>query len=359
MDFEPKSLPSRFQDRALHELVRLVGDHTITLDPGHHENWENAVMADGLRATGHAPYVEVATRIAQHAVAMQDHDGQLAGMLFVPGAPGNAVEVWSGVRTITGATHSATLGPGVLDLHRRTGEGRWLDAAKRQADYLRSLQRTSNGGFIHRLERKELWCDSFWFVIPFLAEYGQVSGEQAAIGEAARQINAHIERLRDSRTGLYRHIWAETPDSYPQSMFWSRGNGWIAAGLADAFSFFPERHPSRTIIAEALTSLIDALLPAQEANGLWHNIIDDSRTPAESSGTLMFAYAIRKALNEGWLIGERYASAAARAIRGVCECLHPNGAIGSVTLPPGGPGARLGSAPYGQGFFLLAASRFV
>ena len=173
-----------------------------------------------------------------------------------------------------------------------------------------------------------------------------------------RQVSLHADRLCDPRTGLFRHIWSETPDSFPQSTFWSRGQGWITASLVDVYEALPAGHAGRPQMASMLERMLAALIPLQDASGFWHNVVDDPRAALESSGTSLFAYSIRKALDMGMLSGPGYAAAAQRGFDAVTQAVHDDGAVGMTSLPPGGPNARFGSAPYGQGAFLLAASRF-
>jgi unsaturated rhamnogalacturonyl hydrolase len=346
-------------EESLAAVTARVAEYTIGLDAKRLENHEKAVIANGLIALGQDKYVKVAHQIARHAMKTQNSDGQLGFGPIVPGDPARAVEKWTGAGTITGTVHSSTLGPAVLHFYRLLGEEEYLAAARRQYGYLQSVPRTKDGGIIHREEAKELWADSIWFICPFLAQYGAVTGDAGATDEAVRQIRVHTERLRDVRSGLFRHIWCETPNYYPQTMFWSRGHGWIAAGLVDTYGFLPKGHSGRGEISEILDTMARALLGLQDASGFWHNILDDRHSPLESSGTLMFAYALRKALDDGILNDKHYAEAARRAMEAAKGMVYNDGSVGLVTLPPGGPGARIGTAPYGQGWFLHAASRFL
>jgi unsaturated rhamnogalacturonyl hydrolase len=353
------SLPSHDCLFGLEETVMSVAAYALKVNFRRYENWENAILASGLLALGGEAETGHARKIFRNAVETQSSAGQLAFNLIVPGAAGNAVERWSGKRAITGATHSATMGRGVLHFRKLDGEQHYMRAAQRQYEYLCTLPRVSNGGIAHREEGRELWVDSMWFIIPFLAEYGVVAAEPAALEEAALQIRAHADRLRDPRSGLFRHIWCETPDTFPQSTFWSRGNGWVITSFVDSYEFFPAAHPVRKELCDLTSAIADRLVELQDGSGFWANTLDDRLTPMESSGTLMLGYGLRKALDLGMIEGERYQDAAARAMAAAMQAVNDEGGVEYVTLPPGGPAAPLGVAPYGQGWFLLAASQFL
>lgn len=344
----------------MHHLVKLVADYTMGLNNKAFKNWEFAPVINGLIALGEPRQLEAARRIVDLGIALQNKEGQLAfGLNIVQGDPGNAVERWTGAKTITGTLHSSSYGPGTLHFARATGNGRYLEAARRQRAYVQTVRRTRDGAFVHREETTELWVDTVYFTAPFLAQYGAITGDATAMDEAVLQIRLHADRLCDPRRKLFRHIWSEAPDYFPQSTYWARGQGWITASLVDVYEALPEDHPGRTELAELLDDMVSALLPLQDTSGFWHNVVDDPRAALESSGTSLFAYSIRKGLDLGMLVGDDRAAAARRGFEAVLQAVHDDGAVGMTSLPPGGPNARFGSAPYGQGAFLLAASRFV
>ncbi|HVZ43534.1 MAG TPA: glycoside hydrolase family 88 protein [Ramlibacter sp.] len=343
----------------LPELAARAADYICAQNPLRYENWENACNAGGLVSLDAARYADKVKEIADYAVRMQASDGQLAYGLIVPGDPANVVEKWTGAGTITGTVHAATLGPVVLRQYEVSGESRYLDAAKLQFAYMMRVGRTRDGGIVHREEAPELWLDTVWFVAPFLAKYGLVTGNGDAVDDAVRQIDVHVEHLLDPKSHLLRHIWCETPDHIPQSMYWARGHGWVVAAVADIWEMLPAEHRGRASISRLLGTLLPALVKLQDRTGLWRNIMDDKRSPLEASGTLMFAYGIRKALDLGIVQGAGYADAARRAMEAVMPFVGTDGAVSLVALPPGGPRARLGVAPYGQGWFAAAAGRFL
>jgi unsaturated rhamnogalacturonyl hydrolase len=68
----------------------------------------------------------------------------------------------------------------------------------------------------------------------------------------------------------------------------------------------------------------------------------------------MFAYAVAKAVRLGLDVVE-LVPAAQRALSAVAGGVEPSGKVPGVAVPPGGPGVPFDWAPFGQGFFLLAA----
>ena len=56
-----------------------------------------------------------------------------------------------------------------------------------------------------------------------------------------------------------------------------------------------------------------ALLPYQDRDGLWRNVIDYPGAYAELSGTAMIGYALARGMREGWISGREYKRAISRA----------------------------------------------
>ncbi|MDX1744561.1 MAG: glycoside hydrolase family 88 protein, partial [Halobacteriales archaeon] len=141
--------------------------------------------------------------------------------------------------------------------------------------------------------------------------------------------------------------------------FWARGNGWALAGLLHVRDHLPESHDGRAVLADMIRDHAERLLALHDRSGYWHNLLDDPQTPLETSGTCMFAYGFMKGLDDGVLTDDAYREAAHRAMA-VCEgIVDADGAVRRVVGPPGGPGVPFAVTSYGQGWFLLAASRIL
>lgn len=340
-----------------------VASHLRSLDIDG-QSWITGVSINGLLAEGSDESVQAAKDLIDRAVATQDDGGQLG---YGPSYP---IEVFSHgreyensweltVKQCMNTNNTTAIGHGVLVFYERTGKDRYLEAATREYESLMSFDRTDDGGIPHHDPEmagiKSLWIDSVYMMCPFFSRYAEMAGDDAAHDEAVEQIMIHADHLRDHRTGLFRHIWVEQPDHYPQGTFWARGNGWVAAAAVDVLERLPEDHPRRDDLIDLFQSHCEALRSLQDGSGFWHNLVDDPNTPLESSGTLMFAYAFARGVDLGLLDRSQYQQSAEAAIEGVTHIVN-DGAVGRVAGPPGGPEAPLTVTPYGQGWYLMAAS---
>lgn len=341
----------------LSELLVRVAEATTARNM-ESEDWTKAVAIEGLLSTGDDQYVAAARRLIDRSIETQTSAGYLSYGSHDPIPPEilDPVE-WPDYGSHQWQCHGAAVGRGVLEFYERTGDDRYLEAAKRQYEALESAVRTEDGGLSYNSVRPELWVDSLYMVPPFLAKYAAATGTDAAFDEAVHEIEVQADRLQDDDAGLFRHIWRETPNSYPEGTFWSRGNGWAITGILDTLASLPDDHPGRESLVDTFEELAAAIRPFQDESGFWHNILDDPTSPLETSGTLMFAYAFERGVERG-LLDEAYRTAAEAAMD-VCEGVVDDGVVTRVAMPPGGPGVPLGSTSYGQGWFLLAASAFL
>lgn len=315
-------------------------------------DWEKACVIDGLLATGAQP--EKTREIVDRCIETQTGEGQ-----FSYGSLDPLFLEWKAEWTLgnyKSIPDPAAIGHGVLELYDTTGDEWYLEAARRQYEFLQNINRTSDGGIPQQRGELSLAVDGLWMVCPFLARYGVLANEPDAIEDAVSQFDIQERYLRDDNEGLWRHTWREQPNSFVQSAFWSRGNGWVTSALVETLRFLPENHPSRERLSQLLSETLESLLPYQDRTGFWHNILDDPESPLETSGTVMFVYSIHQAIEAGIVTDSKFKEAADRAWNVARGVVDEEGHVRRTAAVPGGPNAPLSDPLHGYGLFLLAAS---
>lgn len=310
--------------------------------------WQKSVALSGLIVWGEQRGLDAAKHWLDRAVATQNSRGMLnyADKEFYPHGHQDSSITDSG-------TLALTLVYPMLRLQALMPQPGYMEAARLQVAAAMAAPRTRDGGFWSRLEAPELWVDFMYLSFCPLALYGKTAGDAAVVDEAFRQFEVHADHLVDPRMKLARHVWRETPDSYPESTFWSRGNGWLITCGVDLLAMF-DAHPRREAVARTTVDVLNAMGARQDRSGFLHDILDDPTSRMEASGTLMYAYSVARAVRLGLLPKERL-EGAVRAFKVVAGSVREDGAVPGVSIPPGGPTAPLGSAMYGQGFYLMAA----
>lgn len=327
------------------ELVARVTRWTLA-HPDERDPWEKAPAMTGVLAWNDPESVAGVKRWIDRAVDTQGSDGYLCYSERIELPHGH-------VRTFTPTgTLSASIGYPMLELHSRAKDPRYLEAARLQVEAIMSAPRTRDGGISCRQESKELWVDFIYLMAPFLARYGKLAGEEQHVDEAFAQYEIQAKHLIDPFTGLARHAWCETPNHFPQSTLWARGNGWLVCAAVDLLEIAPN-HARAKYLTDTCRAALLAMQSLQDRSGFLRHILDDAFSKYEASSTVMFAYAAAKAADRG-IVGDELVESALKGWRAVALSVEEDGAVPGVAVPPGGPGVPFGSTLFGQGFFLLA-----
>jgi unsaturated rhamnogalacturonyl hydrolase len=285
------------------------------------QSWEQGVAAQAALDLGRD---DLALLLAEAAVTRQAADGRL-GDVDEPGA-----------------VNGAACGEAVLAAYRRTGNEVFAAAARRQLAWLTDdAPRAADGTLFHMAGAREMWADTVYMVLPFLALSGRAD-------LAHIQLEGHRRRL--CRDGLYAAIWSEQTGSLRRAEYWGGGNGWVVAGIARALRLVPDL-PQRAGWAAHAREVLDACLALRRPDGLFHDVLDDPATFRETNAAQMFAYAALVGAADGWL-PRSYADTGrdllGAATREVDEYGLVRGACGSPTFD------RPGTSAEAQAFHLLA-----
>lgn len=187
------------------------------------------------------------------------------------------------------------------DLARRTADPRYVQAVRKVAD----LGFDETGQMRESMPYHEQYSDSVFMGTAIVAQAGALTGERRYFDMADRHLR-FMQTLVLRADGLYRHQPAT-------DAAWGRGNGFAALGLALTLSELPPDHPGYAHALRSYRALMTALLPWQTRDGLWRNVIDHPGAYPEFSATAMIGFAIQRGLRRGWLQGDAWRSAVARA----------------------------------------------
>ena len=212
---------------------------------------------------------------------------------------------------------------------------KYLAPCRRSAKWImESFPRTEEGGFQHMTSDtrndQELWDDTLFMSVLFLANMGRIEGNQDYIDEAQYQFLLHGKYLADKRTGLWYHGWTFQGRHNFARAFWGRGNCWITIAIPEFLEMAACSGPVKRMLTQLLVNQIESLRRYQSETGMWHTLIDDADSYVEASASCGFAYGILRAVHTG-LIGREYASVAWKALGPVLECIAEDGVVHQVS----------------------------
>jgi unsaturated rhamnogalacturonyl hydrolase len=150
-----------------------------------------------------------------------------------------------------------------------------------------------------------LWIDDMFMITAVQSQAWRATGNRAYIDRAAKEMVLYLDRLQQPN-GLFHH-------SPGVPYFWGRGDGWMAAGMSILLRELPADNPDRARILQGYHTMMTSLLKYQDADGMWHQLIDDHTTWPETSCTGMFTFAFITGVKEGWLDAATYGPAARKA----------------------------------------------
>jgi len=209
--------------------------------------------------------------------------------------------------------------PGILlfPLYEKTGEKKYLIAAKKLRNLVNTINKTSEQGFWHKDKYPyQMWLDGLFMAGPFLTKYSDYFHEPELIQTVLYQEKLMTKHMCNKETGLLYHAWdekKEQPWSNPKTgcspEVWGRSAGWYGAAIIDILELLEGKSVGQEVLIEDLKAFISTMISYQDKEtGLWYQIIDKGDRDdnwLESSCSSLFIYIISKALKKGYVDNEK------------------------------------------------------
>jgi unsaturated rhamnogalacturonyl hydrolase len=208
------------------------------------------------------------------------------------------------------------------------------------------------------------WCDALFMAPPVWSRMYAVLHEPKYLAYIDQHWWQTSDLLYDKTRHLYfrDQTYLHKTDPRGNPVFWSRGNGWVMAGLARTLEYMPANEPDRARYETQLRQMAAAVVPLQDpASGLWHSDLLDAQDypQPETSGSALITFALAWGVNHGLLSRAGYQPVIAKAWRGLVDQIYQNGRLGNIQQTGAGPAHYLpgSSYNYGVGAFLLAGAQ--
>jgi rhamnogalacturonyl hydrolase YesR len=168
------------------------------------------------------------------------------------------------------------------------------------------------------------WIDDMYMLTILQLQAYRATNDAKYLDRAAKEMVAYLRKLQQPN-GLFYHA-----EDVP--FFWARGDGWVAAGMAEMLTSLPENHPQRPEILEGYRKMMAELLKNQNADGTWRQLIDHPDAWEESSSTGMFTFAMIEGVRHGWLPEETYGPAARKGWIALAGFVDQNADVTNVCM---------------------------
>jgi unsaturated rhamnogalacturonyl hydrolase len=253
------------------------------------------------------------------------------------------------------------------DLYAKYKDPKMLADLKELADTLLKRPHTESLLWENKINRREwAWCDALFMGPPMLGKLSQVTNDQRYLDLSNKLWWKTTEYLYDKDEHLfYRDSrFFDRKEANGKKVFWSRGNGWVLAGMARLMETMPSNYPDRKKYNELFKAMAQKIASLQQADGTWRtSLLDPDSFPSEeTSGTAFFCYSLAWGINNGLLSKNEYLPIVNKAWDALVNAIQPNGMLGFVQPIGNKAKAEIKATDtevYGVGGFLLAATELM
>ncbi len=231
-----------------------------------------------------------------------------------------------------------------LEIYLQTKQQTYLDLGKGLAE--KQWEKTTPDGIT---SEARYWIDDMYMITAVQVQAYRATHDARYLDRAAITMAAYLDKLQQPN-GLFFHA-ADSP------FYWGRGNGWVAAGMAELLRSLPKNHPRRARILDGYKKMMASLLKYQGEDGLWRQLIDHPEAWAETSSTGMFTFAMVTGVKDGWLPSKTYGPAARKAWLGLVKHIDGEANVQDVCVGTNKANLEVGSNLDTQLKYYLARQR--
>lgn len=214
--------------------------------------------------------------------------------------------------------------------------------------------------------------ESLYAIMPILAKMAMITNDDK-YHEKMFQVFVYLKNIE----GLYSEqelLWFSDKNFKPpyktpngQNCFWSRANGFLAAGLTKVLAILPKDAPHYSEYMDSYLEIMIATMNLQREDGFWNVSLTDSKHFAgkELIGTALITYSMAWGLSNDIIDKTTFTPIVSKAINGLLkESVNKNGFLswsqGAAKEPKDNQPLSKEKVPnneyLGLGCFLLAAS---
>ena len=235
----------------------------------------------------------------------------------------------------------------VTRMYQKWPEAKNLLAMQTMMKQLQDQPRTiADKVFWHKaIYAYQVWLDGIFMGLPFRVLTAPITEQSkksitAIYDDAVNQLKITYQRTLDPETGLNRHAYDETRNTFwadketgLSQHCWGRAQGWYTMALIEVLDALPQDYTWRSEVIDLLVKDFDAILKWQDKkSGVWYQVMDSPEREGnylESTCSAMFTYALLKAYRKGY-VGKKYLDAGIRAYKGMIQNfiqVHPDKTI--------------------------------
>ena len=220
----------------------------------------------------------------------------------------------------------------VTRMYQKWPEAKNLKAMQTMMKQLQNQPRTkADKVYWHKaIYAYQVWLDGIFMGLPYRCLTAPITDKKNAVkiyDDAVNQLKITYQRTLDPKTGLNRHAYDETRNTFwadketgLSQHCWGRAQGWYTMALIEVLDALPENYARRSEVVDLLVKDFDAILKWQDKQtSVWYQVMDSPGREGnylESTCSAMFTYALLKAYRKGY-VGAKYRDAGIKAYKGM------------------------------------------
>ena len=248
-----------------------------------------------------------------------------------------------------------------LELFLKDRDPAMLQPTKERFDFILTHPSTNDLHFrIHGSTDRWSWCDSLFMAPPAWARLYQATRVGSYLAIMDKEWWATSDFLYDPKEHLFFRdsTYFDRQEANGKKVFWSRGNGWVFAGLARVMAALPADFRHRNLYERQFKEMSARIATLQQPDGLWHpSLLDPASYPLkETSGSGFFTFGLAWGINHGLLERGKFEPVVRKSWPALVACVTPEGRLEYVQ-PVGSDPKKFApdsTEVYGTGAFLLA-----
>tara|TARA_B100000809_G_scaffold96882_1_gene95424 strand:- start:4054 stop:5154 length:1101 start_codon:yes stop_codon:yes gene_type:complete len=255
-----------------------------------------------------------------------------------------------------------TVGQMYIELYRKYKDEKMIAPTKEQLTFIRMhpSQSVLNWKTPYHTDRWD-WCDALFMSPPVWAKLYNITGDQKYLDFMVSEFKVSKEFLFDKKEHLfYRDSRFFGKLDNGTKIFWSRGNGWVFAGLTNIMNELQPESKEYKYFLKIYTKMAKKLLEIQTPEGHWAmSLLGQEFYPTpETSGSSFYIYGLAWGINKGILDKDTYIGSVKKGWNAMTSYVSKEGMLGYVQPIGGAPGKAWSDKTevYGAGAFLSAGS---
>ncbi len=191
-----------------------------------------------------------------------------------------------------------------FELHQDLHEPRMIAPSKARFDHILANPTTAlfDWGTPH-CDDHWSWCDALFMAPVAWLQLWKETGDKRYLDFMNENWWLTTDRLYLPDVGFYvrDEVYLDLRERNGKTIHWSRGNGWVYAGLARVLDLFPQDHADYPRYVQLFRDMTRAVLASQQSDGLWRvGVLDpETHTVRETSGSAFYTFGLAWGVNRG------------------------------------------------------------